>query len=135
MSVPACPARCRSSRSALPLSYYSAQEQLEVEQYMAVNASNVPGYLNAIYFPQYWLGLTVRAWLAGWAEAALHDCMTHRRIVIWSALSCSLQALVSGSEALALVLSNAACRHLQHRLCASCSAAEVSVSVQHVDKP
>lgn len=51
------------------VTYYEAREQLEVEQYLAVNASHTPGFLNAIYYPQYWLGLEEALWpLYRWTD-------------------------------------------------------------------
>ena len=33
-----------------------------MEQYFSLTASNTPGFLNAIYYPQYWLGLGLALW-------------------------------------------------------------------------
>jgi hypothetical protein len=56
------PCLARSSNGATLVTYYSAREQLEVEYYFTYTASTIPGYLNVIYYPQYWLGLEVALW-------------------------------------------------------------------------
>jgi hypothetical protein len=125
-----CPAR--SSNGGALVTYYTAREQLEVEYHFTVTASSQPGYMNVIYYPQYWLGLRVALWpVFKWIDGATPGpdqfdngtYYTHwgslrcgrlaqrsRALACWLALTAGTSALLRAHDLpIALVLSS--CTH------------------------